>query len=114
MTQAQQLPLHMRRNTFNPTPELREIRETTGVRTIVSAFGMEVYLLTRHEDVKAVLADHQRFSNGRPPGFVVPGAPPVSPRRSRPARGRAICSASTRPNISGCAACSPRSSPSAG
>ena len=66
----------MRRNDFNPTPELREIRETTGVRTIVSAFGMEVYLLTRHEDVKAVLADHQRFSNGRPPGFVVPGAPP--------------------------------------
>lgn len=66
----------MRRNTFNPTPELREIRETTGVRTIVSAFGMEVYLLTRHEDVKAVLSDHQRFSNGRPPGFVVPGAPP--------------------------------------
>ncbi len=75
MTQAQQLPLHMRRNAFNPIPELREIRETTGVRTIVSAFGMEVYLLTRHEDVKAVLSDHQRFSNARPPGFVAPGAP---------------------------------------
>jgi cytochrome P450 len=77
MTQAAaELPLHMRRNTFNPTPELREIRETTRVRTIISAFGMEVYLLTRHEDVKAMLSDHQRFSNGRPPGFVVPGAPP--------------------------------------
>jgi cytochrome P450 len=78
MTQAPELPLHMRRNAFNPTPELREIRETTGVRTIISAFGMEVYLVTRHEDVKAVLSDHQRFSNGRPPGFVVPGAPNVS------------------------------------
>ena len=78
MTQAPELPLHMRRNGFNPTPELREIRETTGVRTIISAFGMEVYLVTRHEDVKAVLSDHQRFSNGRPPGFVVPGAPGAS------------------------------------
>ena len=68
----------MRRDAFNPTSELREIRESTGVRTITSAFGMEVYLVTRHEDVKAVLSDHQRFSNGRPPGFVVPGAPQVS------------------------------------
>jgi cytochrome P450 len=79
MTQAPELPpLHMRRDAFNPTPALREIRETTGVRTITSAFGTEVYLVTRHEDVKAVLSDHQRFSNGRPPGFVVPGAPQVS------------------------------------
>jgi cytochrome P450 len=79
MTQAPELPpLHMRRDAFNPTPELREIRETTGVRTITSAFGTEVYLVTRHEDVKAVLSDHQRFSNGRPPGFVLPGAPEVS------------------------------------
>ena len=87
MTQAPELPpLHMRRNAFNPTPELREIRETTGVRTIISAFGMEVYLVTRHEDVKAVLSDHQRFSNGRPPGFVVPGAPNVSEEEQASAR----------------------------
>jgi cytochrome P450 len=65
----------MRRNAFDPTPELREIRETTGVRKVVNAFGMQVYLVTRHEDIKAVLADHERFSNGRPPGFVIPGAP---------------------------------------
>ena len=86
MTQAPELPLHMRRNAFNPTPELREIRETTGVRTIISAFGMEVYLVTRHEDVKAVLSDHQRFSNGRPPGFAVPGAPDVSQEEQASAR----------------------------
>ena len=79
MTQAPELPpLHMRRNAFNPTPELREIRETTGVRTVTNAFGMTVYLVTRHEDVKEVLSDHERFSNARPPGFVVPGAPTVS------------------------------------
>jgi cytochrome P450 len=78
MTQAAELPLHMRRDAFNPTKELREIRETAGVRTIVNSFGMEVYLVTRYDDVKEVLSDHQRFSNGRPPGFVVPGAPDVS------------------------------------
>jgi cytochrome P450 len=79
MTQAPELPpLHMRRAAFDPTPELREIRETDGVRTVINAFGMEVFLITRHEDIKAVLSDHERFSNSRPPGFVVPGAPEMT------------------------------------
>jgi len=79
MTQAAELPpLHMRRDAFSPTPELREIRETSGVRTVLNAFGMEVYLVTRHDDVKDVLSDHVRFSNGRPPGFTLPGAPQIS------------------------------------
>jgi len=87
MTQAPELPpLHMRRNTFDPTPELREIRETDGVRTVVNAFGMEVFLVTRHEDIKDVLSDHERFSNGRPPGFVVPGAPDVPEEEQASAR----------------------------
>ncbi len=77
-TQAPQLPLHMRRNAFDPTPELREIRESAGVRTATNSFGMTVYLVTRYEDVKAVLSDHERFSNARPPGFVMPGAPTLS------------------------------------
>src|SRR5689334_10130464 len=68
-------PLHMRRDTFNPTPELREIRETVGVRTEISAFGAEIFLVTRHEDIKDVLSDHERFANSRPPGFELPGAP---------------------------------------
>ena len=87
MTQAPELPpLHMRRNTFNPTPELREIRETDGVRTVTNAFGMKVFLVTRHEDIKDVLSDHQRFSNTRPPGFVVPGAPNVPEEEQTSAR----------------------------
>ncbi|MDT5281466.1 MAG: hypothetical protein QOJ20_2661 [Mycobacterium sp.] len=87
MTQAPELPpLHMRRDAFNPTRELREIRETTGVRTVVNAFGTTVYLVTRHEDIKEVLSDHERFSNGRPPGFVVPGAPTVSDEELASAR----------------------------
>ncbi|HJT95845.1 MAG TPA: cytochrome P450 [Mycobacterium sp.] len=78
MTQAAALPLHMRRDAFNPIKELRELRETAGVRTIINSFGMEVYLVTRYDDVKEVLSDHERFSNGRPPGFAVPGAPEIS------------------------------------
>ncbi len=97
-------PLHMRRDAFSPTAELREIRETEGVREFTNAFGMQVYLITRHEDIKAVLSDHERFSNERPPGFVVPGAPQVSEEEQATARPE-TCSASTLPNIRGCAAC---------
>ena len=87
MTQAQELPpLHMRRDAFSPTAELREVRETDGVRTVTNSFGMQVYLVTRHEDIKDVLADHERFSNARPPGFVVPGAPPISEGEQASAR----------------------------
>lgn len=79
MTEAPVLPpLHMRRNAFDPTPDLGEIRENDGVRTVISALGNPVHLVTRHEDVKAVLSDHERFSNSRPPGFTLPGAPAMS------------------------------------
>jgi cytochrome P450 len=87
MTQARELPpLHMRRDAFDPTPELRDIRETEGVRTVVNAFGMTVYLVTRHEDIKDVLSDHERFSNTRPPDFVVPGAPDIPEEEQASAR----------------------------
>src|SRR3954452_15992033 len=87
MTQAPALPpLHMRRHTFDPTPELREIRETDGVRTATNSFGMTVFLVTRHDDIKEVLSDHERFSNGRPPGFVLPGAPEISEEEVASAR----------------------------
>ncbi|MDP9167495.1 MAG: cytochrome P450 [Actinomycetota bacterium] len=68
-------PVHMRRDAFDPTPELGEIRQGPGVRTVVNSFGMTVYLVARHDDVKRVLSDHEHFSNSRPPGFVIPGAP---------------------------------------
>lgn len=71
-------PVHMRRNGFDPVPELGEIRDGAGVQSVVSALGNPVYLVTRYEDVKAVLADHEHFSNSRPPGFALPGAPPMS------------------------------------
>src|SRR5215212_292490 len=74
MTEAPELPpLHMRRDSFSPTPELGAIRKTEGVREFINAFGMQSYLITRHEDIKAVLADHERFSNERPVGFAIQG-----------------------------------------
>jgi cytochrome P450 len=69
-------PVQMRRDAFDPVPELAEIRDSVGVQTVVNAFGLPAYLVTRHDDVKAMLSDHERFSNVRPPGFVaVPGGP---------------------------------------
>lgn len=81
-----QPPVHMRRDGFDPTRELGEIRDTVGVQDVVNAFGMKVYLITRHDDVKEMLSDYERFSNGRPPGFVVPGAPPSTEEEQASAR----------------------------
>lgn len=76
----------MRRNGFDPTPELRDIRDGSGVVTAVNAFGMQVYLITRYDDVRAVLSDHEHFANGRPPGFVLPGAPQLPEEEQANAR----------------------------
>jgi cytochrome P450 len=71
-------PLQIRRDGFDPTPELGEVRASTGLRTVLNVFGAPVHLITRYDDVKAVLSDHERFSNAPPAGFVMPGAPPPS------------------------------------
>lgn len=91
MTQAPALPpLHMRRNAFDPTAELRAIRETSGVSVTKNAFGMDIYLVTRHDDVKAVLSDHERFSNTRPPGFAGAGAPISNAEQARAQAGNLL------------------------
>jgi cytochrome P450 len=80
MTAPPLLPLHMQRDGFDPKPQLRELRESAGVHEFITAFGMPAYLVTRHDDIKAVLADAARFSNRRPPGFAAaPAAPGGSP-----------------------------------
>lgn len=58
-------PVHMRRKGFDPAPELGEIRASTGVQEVTLAFGTQAYLVTRHEDIKAVLSDPLRFSSRR-------------------------------------------------
>lgn len=76
----------MRRNAFDPVPELAAMRAEGGVRPIVSVFGLEAYLVTRHDDVKAMLSDHEHFANGRPPGFVPPGVSEMSAEEQARAR----------------------------
>lgn len=91
MTTAPALPpLHMRRDGFDPTAELRAIRESTGVRVVQNALGMDVYLVTRHDDVKAVLADHERFSNTRPPGFAGAQTPDSDAEQARAQAGNLL------------------------
>jgi cytochrome P450 len=76
--EPRELPLHMRREGFDPVPEMAALREGEGVRLVTSSLGLPAYLVTRHSDVKEVLADSTRFSNSGRRAFDVPGAPPIS------------------------------------
>jgi cytochrome P450 len=75
MTEERELPVHMRRTTFDPAPELRELREGPGIARVTTTFGHEAWLVTRFADVREVLGDTERFSNSRvmemrrPPGM---------------------------------------------
>jgi cytochrome P450 len=65
MTQTRELPAHMRRAGFDPVAELAAAREHEGVVEVVTPFGIPAWLVTRYEDVRAMLSDPQRFSNAR-------------------------------------------------
>jgi cytochrome P450 len=78
LREAPELPLHMRRNGFDPVPDMAAMRDEEGVRRVETAFGMPAFLVARHADVKAVLADHARFSNEFRRDIEVPGAPKLS------------------------------------
>ena len=54
------------------------LRDDEGVRQVETAFGMPAFLVARHADVKAVLADSARFSNDSRRAFDAPGAPKLS------------------------------------
>ena len=72
MTETPVMPLHMQRIQFDPVDELTRVRETEGVRRVVTPFGMSAHLVTRYEDVREVLSDTARFSNvnaGFPPSI---------------------------------------------
>ncbi|MGW0892199.1 cytochrome P450 [Saccharopolyspora sp. NPDC002578] len=58
-----QLPLHMRRNGFDPVPDLAAVREGSGLAQVRTPFGADAWLVTRHADVRALLGDAQSFSN---------------------------------------------------
>jgi cytochrome P450 len=72
MSDAPVMPLHMRRSGFDPVEELARVRDTEGVRRVMTRFGIPAYLVSRYEDVREVLSDPVRFSNARPQGFPLP------------------------------------------
>ncbi|MGW3368595.1 cytochrome P450 [Streptosporangium canum] len=67
MMKALELPLHMRRNGLDPVEELAQVRDSEGVVRVETPFGLPAYLVCRHEDVRRVLADPDRFSSALTP-----------------------------------------------
>ncbi|GAA2690293.1 MULTISPECIES: cytochrome P450 [Actinosynnema] len=61
--QAPELPVHMRRNGFDPHPSLAELRDTGGIRRERTPMGLDAWVVSRHEDVRRVLSDTSVFSN---------------------------------------------------
>jgi cytochrome P450 len=61
-----------RRCPFAPPPEYQQLREQAPVARLTMASGRAAWVLTRHSDIRAVLAD-PRFSSDRShPGFPAP------------------------------------------
>jgi cytochrome P450 len=67
------MPLHMRRERFDPVEELGRLRDGDAVRRVDTALGMSAYLVTRYDDVREVLSDSDRFSNAGRRSFALPG-----------------------------------------
>ena len=65
MTEAPEMPLYMRRDGFGPVPELGQARDAEGVVEIKTPFGLTVYVVTRHEDIRRVFADADTFSSAK-------------------------------------------------
>ena len=78
MTETPVMPLHMRRERFDPVPEVASARQDEGVTKVVTPFGVPAYLVTRYEDVREVLSDSGRFSTAVQPRFVPPGTPNIT------------------------------------
>jgi cytochrome P450 len=80
MPQGPQLPLFMQRDGFAPAAALAHARDVEGVAR-VSVLGMQnAYLVSRHDDVREVLANHEVFHSGLPhgtaPGMFIGMDPP--------------------------------------
>ncbi|MFB9679245.1 cytochrome P450 [Streptosporangium vulgare] len=73
MSESPALPPHMRRAGFDPDPELEALRDGEGVRLVRTPPGIDAWLVTRYEDVRAVLGDAERFSSAQTITFQLPG-----------------------------------------
>jgi cytochrome P450 len=68
-TSAPAMPLYMHRDLFSPAPELGEVRANDPVTRIdlpLMPITQSAWMVTRYDDVRAVLGDTGRFSNVRP------------------------------------------------
>ena len=63
MTEAPTLPVHLRRNGYEPIPELAKLREEQPVSPAEMLNGGTGWLVTRYDDVRHVLSDVEHFSN---------------------------------------------------
>ncbi|MFD1048367.1 hypothetical protein ACFQ1S_23940, partial [Kibdelosporangium lantanae] len=61
MNQQNMLPVHMRRNFFDPVPELGKMRADQPVYPIKTPWGIDAWLVTRFTDVMTVLGDNETF-----------------------------------------------------
>jgi cytochrome P450 len=59
-----EVPLHHRRDRFDPVPELSRLREEQPISRVRLPWGAEGWLATRYEDIRQVLGDTSKFSNG--------------------------------------------------
>ncbi|GAB1817990.1 cytochrome P450 [Herbidospora sp. RD11066] len=64
------MPLHLRRQGFDPDPELTAAREEQGVTRVPTPYGREAWLVTRYDDVRDVLRNAELFSYGH--GINIP------------------------------------------
>jgi cytochrome P450 len=92
MTQAPPVPLHMRRDRFDPVAELAEVREGEGVRRVETMFGAGAWLITRHDDVREVLSDAARFSNTGGIAMRIPGDTRSEEEKRRALAGQMLAS----------------------
>ncbi len=67
------MPLHMRRERFDPVEDLARLRDGDAVSWVETGLGVSAYLVTRYEDVRMVLSDTSRFSNADRRSFALAG-----------------------------------------
>ncbi|HEX4248052.1 MAG TPA: cytochrome P450 [Pseudonocardia sp.] len=70
---------------FDPPAELGELRETAPITRVTLWDGSMPWLITRHEHVRAVLADRRFSADTTRPGFPVVSASTLARRRTAPA-----------------------------
>ncbi len=57
------MPIHVRRDKFDPVPELTRLREEAPLTRVQTPWGTNAWLATRYQEVRQVLGDAAHFSN---------------------------------------------------